>query len=297
MKKEYQKVIYRHEEGGIAYIALNSPSNSNSQDAQMLYELNDALMDASRDGDVKVIILAGEGKHFSAGHDLKGEYFAQVGRDFPLTSVWDKPGTRTIEAWFGWEHEMYLDMCKRWRSIPKPTIAQVQGACIAGGLMLAWACDLIIASEDARFQDPVVNLGVGGVEYFAHMWEIGSRRAKEKLFTADSWSAQDALDWGMVNRVVPRDALADETMKLARRIAEKPSFGLKMAKAAVNGCVDAQGFSGALDHAFALHHLCHAQNRLIYGSLVDPSGVAPAILRSLPGGKLPRIETYTADSP
>lgn len=295
-KKDYQKVIYRVEEGGIAYIALNSPSNRNAQDVQMLYELNDAMMDAARDAAVKVIVLAGEGKHFSAGHDLRAGDFNRVGKDpsLPaLTSVWDNPGTQTIESWLAWEHEMYLDYCKRWRSIPKPTIAQIQGACIAGALMLAWTCDLIVASEDAMFQDPVVNLGVGGVEYFAHAWEIGSRRAKEKLFTADSWSAQDALEWGMVNRVVPREKLADEVMALARKIASKPSFGLKMAKAAVNGCDEAAGFSNGLDQAFALHHLCHAHNRLIYGQLIDPKGVAPAILRSLPGGRLPEIETYT----
>jgi enoyl-CoA hydratase len=85
-------------------------------------------------------------------------------------------------------------------------------------------------------------------------------------------------------------------MALARKIATKPSFGLKMAKAAVNGCDEAAGFTSAMDQAFALHHLCHAQNRLIYGTLIDPSGVAPAIVRSLPGGKLPKIETYTVDT-
>jgi enoyl-CoA hydratase len=294
--KTYEKILYRHEDGGIAVVTLNSPATSNAQDVQMLRELDDAMMDAARDASIKVIILAGEGKHFSAGHDLRAGDFGRVGKDAPLTSVWDNPGTQTMESWLAWEHEMYLDYCKRWRGIAKPTIAQVQGACIAGALMLAWTCDLIVASDDALFQDPVVNLGVGGVEYFAHAWEIGSRRAKEKLFTADSWSAQDALDWGMVNRVVPRAELAAETMALARKIASKPSFGLKMAKAAVNGCADAAGFTSAMDHAFALHHLCHAQNRLIYGTLIDPAGVAPAILRSLPGGKLPKIETYTAES-
>lgn len=297
--KTYTKILYRHEPGGIAYVTLNSPATSNAQDVQMLYELNDAMMDAARDASIKVIVLTGEGKHFSAGHDLRAGDFQRVGRDpeLPLNSVWENPGTQTIESWLAWEHEMYLDYCKRWRSIPKPTIAQIQGACIAGALMLAWTCDLIVASEDAVFQDPVVNLGVGGVEYFAHAWEIGSRRAKEKLFTADTWSAQDALEWGMVNRVVPREQLADEVLALARKIATKPSFGLKMAKAAVNGCDESAGFSSGLDHAFALHHLCHAQNRLIYDSLIDPRGVAPAILRSLPGGRLPKIETYRETDP
>lgn len=291
MTKAYTKVIYELLDGGIARVSLNSPSNSNAQDVEMIYELNDALMAAAHSSDVRVIILAGVGKHFSAGHDLRSDSFPAVGRDHPLTSTWGDIGLSTIEGWFGWEREMYFDMCKRWRAIAKPTIAQVQGACIAGGLMLVWACDLIIASDDAFFQDPVVNLGMPGVEYFAHVWEIGSRRAKEKLFTADRWSAQDALDWGMINKVVAPGELEEATLTLARRIAEKPSFGLKLAKESVNASVDAQGLPRALDHAFALHHVGHAQNRLKYGTLIDPNGVAESIRRSLPGGKFPEIET------
>jgi enoyl-CoA hydratase len=182
-------------------------------------------------------------------------------------------------------------MCKRWRSIAKPVIAEVQGACIAGGLMLAWVCDIIICSEDAFFQDPVVDLNIAGVEYFAHVWEIGSRKAKEILFTADRWTAADALDWGMVNRVVPRDTLPDEVLTLARKIASKPSFGLKLTKQLVNDSLDAQGFDQCLNHAFALHHLGHAHNRLIYGTLLDPAGVPKAVRNSLPGGKIPELET------
>lgn len=295
MTKTYTKVLSEKLEGGIARVSLNSPSNSNSQDVTMLYELNDALMAAAHDNDVRVIILAGVGKHFSAGHDLKSDAFPSVGRDQPLTSTWGDIGVSTIEGWFGWEREMYLDMCRRWRAIAKPTVAQVQGGCVAGGLMLAWICDLIVASDDAFFQDPVVNLGMPGVEYFAHVWEIGSRRAKEKLFTADRWSAQDAFEWGMVNKVVPRADLPDETLALARRIAEKPSFGLKLTKEVVNASVDAQGQAGLLDHAFALHQVGHAQNRLKYGTLIDPNGVADSIKRSLPGGKLPEIETLRAE--
>jgi enoyl-CoA hydratase len=291
MTQSYTKVTYEQLDGGVARVTLNSPENGNSQDVTMLYELNDALLRAAHDTEVRVIVLAGAGKHFSAGHDLRSEGMASVGRDRPLTSTWDGVGTATVEAWFGWEREMYLDMCRRWRAIAKPVIAQVQGACIAGGLMLAWVCDLIVASEDAFFQDPVVNLGMPGVEYFAHVWEIGSRRAKLKLYTADRWSAREAYEWGMVSEVVDRAQLETATLALARRIAEKPSVGLKLTKEAVNACVDAQGLSSALDHVFALHQVGHAHNRLKYGTLIDPNGLAESIRRALPGGRLPEIET------
>src|SRR3984957_12836672 len=130
--------------------------------------------------------------------------------------------------------EIYLEMCERWRNLSKPTIAMVQGKCIAGGLMLAWVCDLIIASDDATFVDPVVGMGVCGVEFFNHPYELGIRKAKELLFTADVWDAGEAHRLGMVNHVVPRADLESFTLAMAARITNKPSFALKMTKQAVN---------------------------------------------------------------
>lgn len=279
------KVIYEVLDGGIARVLINSPADANAQNAATLYALNDYMLRATHDPAVKVIILGGVGRHFSSGHDLGQSDVDIVGKDRPLLSTWGETGIGSIERWYGWEHEMYLDMCKRWRALAKPTVAQVQGACIAGGLMLAWSCDLIVAAEDAFFQDMTIDIGVSGVEFFAHVAEIGPRRAKEKLFTADRWSAQDALDWGMVNRVVPREALEEETLALARKIASKPLFALKLAKEAVNGCMDSAGFVEGIDRAFALHHLSHAHNRLRYdGLILDPVGVPQKIQDSLPGG-------------
>lgn len=262
---------------GVGRILLNRPAKGNAQNVAMTYAINDAFMAAAQDNEIKVIILAGSGKHFSTGHDLKDTGFADVGRAYPLTSTWSDIETETIEGWYGWEREMFLDMCRRWRAIAKPTIAQVHGACIGGGLMLAWVCDLIVAADNAVFQDPVANFGVGGVEYMVHAWEIGPRKAKEMLFTADRWSAEDALKWGMVNRVVPLDQIESETLELARSIAVKPSFALKMVKEAINGSLDAQGQQIAVDRGFALHQLAHAHNRLKYGGLLDPSGVPETV--------------------
>jgi enoyl-CoA hydratase len=162
--------------------------------------------------------------------------------------------------------EVYLGMCRRWREMPKPVIAMVQGACIAGGLMLAWVCDLIIAADDAFFADPVVRMGIPGVEYFAHPWVLGPRLAKEILFTGDRFGAQRAYEVGMVNRVVPRGELAGVTLAMAERIAAMPVFGLALAKRAVNQCEDLMGLRPGMDSVFGLHHLAHAHNAEVSGN-------------------------------
>jgi enoyl-CoA hydratase len=138
--------------------------------------------------------------------------------------------------------------------------------------MLAWVCDLIVASEDATFFDPVSAWGANGLEWFAYPWEFGARKAKEFLFTGDVWSAQEAWRLGMVNHVAPTAELAQFTEDLAGRIANKPSFALKAAKQSVNAALDAQGQQVALDMAFQIHHLTHYHNRVLYnGEMVDPA--------------------------
>jgi enoyl-CoA hydratase len=151
-------------------------------------------------------------------------------------------------------------MCRRWRELPKPLIAQVQGACIAGGLMLAWVCDLIVAADDAFFADPVVRMGIPGVEYFAHPWVMGPRAAKEFLFLGERISAARALELGMVNRVVPLSSLDSTVTEMAGKIAAMPRLGLALTKRAVNQVEDAMGFQVGLDTVFGLHHFAHAHN-------------------------------------
>jgi enoyl-CoA hydratase len=178
---------------------------------------------------------------------------------------WDHVGRAGGDLRYAREMEVYLGMCRRWRDIPKPLIAMVQGACIAGGLMLAFVCDLIVASDDAFFADPVVRMGIPGVEYFAHPWVMGPRFAKEFLFTGDRVGAERALSLGMVNRVVPRDALETETIALAERIAEMPAMGLALTKMAVNQAEDLMGLRAGIDAAFGLHHVAHAHNGEVGG--------------------------------
>lgn len=247
--------------GTVAVVTLNRPDYRNAQNSVVTYALDAAFQRAVDDDDVKVIVLAGNGPHFSAGHDL-----GTPGRDHHVeyenkAAMWwdhvDKPGG---DQRFAREMEVYLGMCRRWREIPKPTIAMVQGACIAGGLMLAWVCDMIVAADDAFFSDPVVRMGIPGVEYFAHPWMVGSRFAKEMLFTGDRFTAQRAYEIGMVNRVVARDDLEKETFALAERISEMPRFGLALTKKAVNQCEDQMGMRNGIDSVFGLHHFAHAHN-------------------------------------
>jgi len=161
--------------------------------------------------------------------------------------------------------EVYLGMCRRWREIPKPSIAMVHGACIAGGLMLAWVCDLIVAADDAFFADPVVKMGIPGVEYFAHPWVLGPRFAKEVLFTGGRFGAERAYQVGMVSRVVPREDLETVAFDLAGQIADMPRFGLALAKRAVNQCEDLMGLRPGMDSVFGLHHVAHAHNAEVSG--------------------------------
>lgn len=250
---------------GIATLTMNRPDFNNAQNSQMTYALDAAFRRAVDDDAVKVIVLRGEGRHFSAGHDI-GTPGRDINKPFERVHLWwdhtNKPGGEYLYAR---EQEVYLNMCRRWRELPKPTIAMVQGACVAGGLMLAWVCDLIVASDDAFFQDPVVRMGIPGVEYFAHPYELNPRIAKEFLMTGERMGADRAYQMGMVNRVVPRAGLEEATYALAARVASQPRMGLALTKQAINHVEDLQGKRSAMDATFAWHHFAHTHNELISG--------------------------------
>jgi enoyl-CoA hydratase len=255
----------------------------------MLFEVNDAFSRALYDDAVKVIILAADGRNFSSGHDIAGtveEYMEAMQAHPRKVGHWSGFQEEATHGWYAAEKEGYLETARRWRNIAKPTICAVQGKCIAGALIFPWVCDLIIASKTAVFSDPVVTFGVSGVEWLAHPWELGARKAKEFLFTSDTWSAEEAWRLGMVNHVVEPDQLADFTLEMARKIAAKPSFALKLAKEAINKTLDIQGQANAIDAAFSLHHLCHTQNFRVFGWGMDPTNVPS--LATVPGREKPQ---------
>lgn len=228
----------------IATITLNRPEAANAQTPALLDELDEAWRRAADDPEVRVIVLQANGKHFSAGHDIKGVGGGQA-------RAWTLAGIYEVEA------RRFLEYSLRWRNIPKPSIAAVQGVCISGGLLLCWPCDLVIAADNALFSDPVVNMGIGGVEYHGHTWEWGARKAKELLFTGRKMTAVEAERLGAVNRVVPLDELRPATRALAAEIAMKHPFALRQAKRAVNQTLDVQGFYAAIQSVFDIHQTGH----------------------------------------
>lgn len=278
---DFTRIRYEKPEHAIARVVLNRPEIANAQDTRLLYELNDALDLAAQDNDVKVIVVAAEGRHFSSGHDLSPSREATdtVLSEYERVGCWGGFGRPGPEGMMALEEEMYLGLCWRWRNLIKPTIAEVQGKVIAGGLMLVWPFDLIVASRDAQFCDPTVTMGVNGHEYFVHAFELGARKAKELLFTAEPMTAQEAFQCGMVNQLAEPSELTEVTMTLARKIARQPSMGLTLAKQAVNQTLDAQGMWSALQASYSLHITGHSHSMVVHGQPIDPS--APARIRQL----------------
>ena len=251
----------------VARIVLNRADKRNAQNFAMLYQLDEAFSTCARDETVTVIILAADGPDFSSGHDL-GQRDV-LPSDFDVLGNWAEFTAPGDEGRYAIEKEVYLDLTERWRNVPKPTIAQVQGRCISGGLMLVMACDLVVAADNAAFCDNTIDLGVCGTEFFNHPYDFGIRKAKELLFTAGWLSAQEAAATGFVNRVVPLAELEASTLNMASVIAAKPRFALKMAKEAINAAHDAMGRPQAMSTIFALHQLCHSHNMQVYGMPVS----------------------------
>lgn len=240
---DYEHILYEAA-AGIARISHNRPQARNAESHGLLDEMDRAMKVAVADEAVKVIVIDGKGDHFSAGHDLKEA--AAKRSNFTVEQRWD------------FEERVYFGYAMNIWDCPKPTIAQVSGACIAGGFMVANMCDLVVASDDAFFSDPVCHtLGAAAVEVLIHPWVMGARKAKEFLFMGGRISAQEALEIGMVNKVVPRSELQSETDRMAARIAECDPFALRLVKRSINRGLDMQGLRSAVNAHFDTHQLSH----------------------------------------
>ncbi len=231
-------------DGPVATITLSRPNAANAQSSQMITELDGAFDAADADAEVRVVVLAADGKHFSAGHDLKeilaGEEHWAAQRDTP-------------EGKLHHEQVMYWDKLVRIRDFRKPTIAAVQGTCSAAGLMLACMCDLIVAADDARFSNPVARMSGVGVELLVEPWELGPRKAKELLLCARTLDAHEAERLGMVNRVVARADLASEARAMADEVALVPPVTAEAIKASINNMVDTMGQRESWRYHFMIH--------------------------------------------
>jgi enoyl-CoA hydratase len=260
---EYEFVQYETlDEGRIARIMLNRPEVRNAQNRGLLVELNEAFLHAEADDEVRVVILGGRGAMFSTGHDLGSKAFqAEMtpGPGLHPSRTVNGATRKGAENLMLQEWHYFFENTRRWRNLRKITIGQAHGDVYAAGLMLLWACDLIVCADDARFADVVgTRLGMCGVEYFAHPWEFGPRKAKELLLTGDAITADDAHALGMVSKVFPAGELDDRTLDFARRIARQPTMSALLIKEAVNQTVDNMGFYNALNACFTLHELNHS---------------------------------------
>lgn len=249
--EKYMCVRYEELTEGVVRVVMDRPEMRNAQDTQMLAELDDAFERADRDPDVDCIVLAGAGRDFSSGHDLSDEWDDRLNESF-----WERHDG-SIEEQLRVEREFFFDHAFRVRDLDTPTIASVQGNCVLAGIMLADVCDLVVASEDATFVNPSLRHVGTGAEVLTLPWAIGVRKTKELLWTGDPLYAEDAKRLGLVNRVVPQDDLADETLYLARRVALMPSVSLQVTKEALNYALDRMGQYDAMKYHFALHQLVH----------------------------------------
>src|SRR5262245_31755177 len=240
---EFETILYAVD-GPVATITMNRPDAANAQNSKMLYEIDAALDAADANDDVRVVVLAGAGKHFSAGHDLKeilsgADEWARL-RDTP-------------EGKLRHEQVMYWEKCLRVRDFRKPTIAAVHGAVAAAGMMLACMCDLIVAADDTMFSNPVARMTGVGVEILVEPWELGPRKAKEFLWCAQKLDAETAERFGLVNRVVPRDELDAAVRELAENIALVPPVTAEAIKDVINHMVDGQGQRESWQYHFMVH--------------------------------------------
>ncbi len=240
---EFETVHYAVD-GAVATITLQRPQAANAQNTQMIEDLDACFDEVEADDAVRVVILAAEGKHFSAGHDLKeilaGEEYWAAQRGSP-------------EGKLVHEQVMYWDKLVRIRDFPKVTIAAIQGACSAAGLMLACMCDLIVAADDAKFSNPVLRMSGVGVELLVEPWEMGARKAKEFLFCAETFTADEAERYGMVNRVVPRRELLATARELADKVALVPPLTARAVKDTINHTLDLQGQRESWRYHFMVH--------------------------------------------
>jgi enoyl-CoA hydratase len=245
-----EPVVRYDVEGPVATLTMNRPQVANAQDSALIDALDAAFDRADADDDVRVVVLAGAGKHFSAGHDLK----ALVGNEGPDEWVAMR---ETPEGKFRHEQIMYVDRCRKIHDFRKPTIAAVQGKCVAAGLMLACMCDLIVAADDASFSNPVLRMTGAGVELLVEPWELGIRKAKEFLLAAEELDADEALRLGLVNKVVPRAELEARTVELARRIALVPPVTAQVVKASLNHVGELMGKGASWRYHFMAHQWAH----------------------------------------
>ncbi len=226
----YQFIRYEVAEK-IATITLNRPKQLNAMNAAVKGELKSAVAEATADKEVRVIVLTGAGKAFSAGNDMEDNY---------------KYAPTTMDEWRT-RLQGEIQFCLTFWDSPKPIIAAVNGFCLASASEMAMSCDITIAAESAVFGEPEVRQGSGPPMLLAP-WIMGPKRAKEMLLTGNMVDAKTAEKYGMVNHVVPDEKLMTFTYRMAQKIAAIDPFAIKISKHTINRAFDIMGFKTALQY-------------------------------------------------
>jgi len=257
--------INREDSDGIAWLTITRPEKLNALSTTLMSQLSEKLTEVDNDDSVKVVVLRGVDKAFSVGYDIAEEV---------------ELGVSTAEQWHGGlTNNIGLTM-QVW-GLSKPVIGAVSGFCLAGGCELAMACDILIATDDAKFGEPEIRFGSGPVTLLMPFL-IGQKKTNELLYTGDTVDAQTALDLGLINRVVTSEALTETVESLARKIALTPLTVLRYTKRGLNRAYEAMGLKDAvssnLDIAAVLNS-AYSEEREEFTNLVATKGLGAALAR------------------
>ncbi len=233
----FQNIIYERRDA-VAYVTLNRPDKLNALNSGLVADLQDALDVAGADPDVRVVIITGAGRAFSAGFDIQPD----PGSPGPHNS--------TPDAWRSHLQELIDTFMKVW-NLPKPVIAAVNGYALGGACELVQVCDVKIASERAVLGEPEIRAGFGA-PLLITPYSVNLANAKELLLTGDTVDAYEAARIGLVNRVVPHDRLMAECERVARKMCLLSQVGVKMTKIAVNRALENMGFLNAVSQNLEL---------------------------------------------
>jgi len=241
------------EEGSMVTLTMNKPETLNALNIEFSREIDEALTKVEQDDDVKVVVIKGAGKAFSAGYDLGRVYFVYGGGTGKAEDKSRRPSQRSRLAYDRWRSESL----RRIFLLDKITIAQVHGYCIGGGLYMSLCCDMTIAAEDAKIGHSEQRLGFSGAMYVfpLEVALIGQKRARELLLTGKLIDGKEAERIGLVNQVVPADQLEAETRKLARAMTLLPRDGIAIGKATARLAYDSMGLSSAFGQGYIGHTL------------------------------------------
>jgi enoyl-CoA hydratase len=241
------------EEGSMVTLTMNKPETLNALNIEFSREIDEALTRVEQDDEVKVVVIKGAGKAFSAGYDLGRVYFVYGGGSGKPEDKSRRPSQRSRLAYDRWRSESL----RRIFLLDKITIAQVHGYCIGGGLYMSLCCDMTIAAEDAKIGHSEQRLGFSGAMYVfpIEVALIGQKRARELLLTGKLIDGKEAERIGLINQVVPADELEAETRKLARAMTLLPRDGIAIGKATARLAYDSMGLSSAFGQGYIGHTL------------------------------------------